>query len=170
MRRWNWNANSAVECEFLDADRLAKNDIVANLGVQDIHSKTSWSRTMSNENKSQAPVDTNKALDYYYNLPVRKTSFLFLARKLLSKTFRSVSIPVRKVSFSTGQVVAIVSIAVIGGFIYVHLRVADMNSELAALSVQIDERLPPKQASTTPPSADTHSSTPPTSKDAPTEH
>ncbi|WP_140722573.1 hypothetical protein [Pseudomonas sp. Hp2] len=84
------------------------------------------------------------------------------------------SIPVGKISFSTGQVVAIVSVifagviavggAIIGGSIYVHHGLGKVEAEVAALSVKVDERLPAQQSPT---STDSGSSKPPTTKDDP---
>lgn len=94
----------------------------------------------------------------------------------VAEGLKEYSIPVGKISFSTGQVVAIVSVifagviavggAIIGGSIYVHHGLGKVEAEVAALSVKVDERLPAQQTST---STDSGSSTPPTTKDDPVE-
>jgi len=92
----------------------------------------------------------------------------------VAEGLKDYSIPVGKISFSTGQVVAIVSVifagviavggAIIGGSIYVHHGLGKVEAEVAALSVKVDERLPVKQPPT---STDTRSSKPPTARDDP---
>lgn len=92
----------------------------------------------------------------------------------VAEGLKDYSIPVGKISFSTGQVVAIVSVifagviavggAIIGGSIYVHHGLGKVEAEVAALSMKVDERLPAKQSSI---STDTRSSTPPTATNDP---